>query len=95
MKGRIYFKSIRDDLVVKKEQRAARQDAENLYNSGKIYEAADSISAVKNLTPGLQFMKSQFYYQLQDYVECVKSCRKGIGQFRPISGPYADVRIIR
>lgn len=84
MKGRIYFKTIRDALVIKKEQREARKAAEILYNSGKIYEAVDSISAVKNLTPDLQFMKSQFYYQLQDYQECVKSCRKGIGEyFRP------------
>jgi hypothetical protein len=79
MKGRIYFRSVRDALVIKREQREAKINATSLYNKGSLHAAADLISGVHNLTPELQFMKSQFYYQLQDYPMCIASCKKGIG----------------
>lgn len=79
MKGRRYFKSIRDSLVIKREQREVRRNASSLYDNGDIYAAAELISQVKNLTPELQFMKCQCYYQLQHYSKCISSCKHGIG----------------
>ena len=82
MKGRIYFKSIKADLIVKKEQREAKLNASTLYAEGKIHEALEILSSVKaeNMLPSLLFMKSQFFYQLEEWRLCVDVCRMCIGE---------------
>jgi hypothetical protein len=81
MKGRIYFKSIKADLVVKREQREAKLNASALFAEGKIHQAVQVLTSVKpeNMLPSLLFMKSQFYYQLDEWKLCIDVCRKGIG----------------
>ncbi len=79
MKGRIYFKSVHAKLQLEKERREARLNAKRLYKEGRLYEAVDAISAVKSITPELMFMKSQLYYQLHKFTECVQVSKDAIG----------------
>ena len=80
MKGRIYFTTVRSTLVIQREQREARISATDQYNAGKLFEATDTISAVKYLTPDLQLMKCKFLYQLQRYSDCIAACKTAIGE---------------
>jgi hypothetical protein len=79
MKGRRYFKSIKDDLAIQKERREGKINAKKAYKEGKIYEAVDIINSVRNLTPELIFLKCQFLYQLQDYKTCVSTALLATG----------------
>lgn len=74
MKGRQYYRSIRNDLILQRQQREARALAKQQFSQGLREDALQTIATVNPLNVELEVMRLKIYYVLGRHDDIENAC---------------------
>lgn len=75
MIGRRYFKTIRGDLILKKNQREAKTQAIIFFKDGKYDLTIDALNNVAEMSCELYLIRAKVYYIKNQYEDCYRDSR--------------------
>jgi tetratricopeptide (TPR) repeat protein len=79
MVGRRYFKSIRNELEIKRAQREAKIAAIEAFKNGDKEKTIEILSMVEQMTGELYIVKAKVLYTTEQYDQCIESSLAALG----------------